>query len=489
MGKRTFETCTPEEAGIPSGAIETLLDDLAGCETEPHGLMILRRGRLCFSAWWKPYAPELVHGLQSLTKTFSGTAVGLLISEGKLSLDTRVTSLFPELVPPDASEHLRRMTVRDVLCMGTGMETAAFPTEHWVEDFFRTPVPNRPGTAFYYNNPGSNLLARIVKQVSGQSMMDYLEENLFPYLGIEKGSITCLTLPDGTEVGGGGMAAHLEDCVRLMLLYMNHGAAGGKQLLSEEYVRLATSCQNAAPNPNGIFDCRQGYGFQMWQCSYPGAYRADGAMGQYVVCFPQQELIVAIHETASYPVGVQQVLEKIYALLPAVEAAPLPEDTKAYRALLEKAEKLAVPAPFAASDGTQISDALAGCYRPVQGKLPWVPAITWMVVGKKPPEVRSLTFRKETDWALLLETSAGDFTLTLPTNGAAECSLPGLFPYDRVLVQARACAANRLEADLRYVQTCYHVRLGFCVEGDTLRIETNMSDMVPVREEATAIRQ
>ena len=188
--------------------------------------------------------------------------------------------------------------------------------------------------------------------------------------------------------------------------------------------------------------------------------------------------------------GVQQVLEKIYALLPAVEAAPLPEDTKAHRALLEKAEKLAVPAPFAGLDGTPVSDALAGCYRLTQGKLPWVPAVTWMVVGKKPPEVRSLTFRKEGDWKLLLETDCGDFTLTLPADGAAaECSLPGLFPYDCVLVQARACAANRVEADLRYVQTCYHVRLGFCVEGDTLRIETKMGDMIPVQEEAAAIRQ
>ena len=154
-----LQRCTPEEVGIPSKTIESLLDKLTQCETEPHGLMVMRYGKVCFSGWWKPYAANLPHGLQSMTKTFSGTAIGMLITEEKLSLDTRITALFPEQIPENPSAHLLRMTVRDVLCMGTGMETAAPASEHWIKDFFRTPVPNAPGTAFYYNNPGSNLLA------------------------------------------------------------------------------------------------------------------------------------------------------------------------------------------------------------------------------------------------------------------------------------------------------------------------------------------
>lgn len=490
MKRMDWTHCTPEEAGISSGAIAAFLDRLATCETEPHGLMMLRSGKLFFSTWWKPYRSDLAHGLQSLTKTFSGTAIGLLITEGKLSLDTKVVSLFPNQVPEEAGEYLRRMTVRDVLCMGTGMEAAAPATDHWVEDFFQTPVLHPPGTAFYYNNPGSNLLAEIVRRVSGESMMNYLERCLFPYIGIEPGSISCLTLPNGTEVGGGGMCARLEDCVRLMQLYMNDGVAQNRQVLSPEWVRLSTSCQNAAPNPNGIRDCQQGYGFQMWRCSYPGAFRADGAMGQYVVCFPDKSLIIAIHETASYPTGVQQVLDAMYdVLLPAVKDHPLQESPEATEQLRRRAESLSCPAPFTAISSQNMDRSWCGQYQIKEGRIPWVPAVTWMVTGKSYPDIQMISFQRESQWTLTMETTGGIFRIVLPEKEkVAETVLPGIFPYDQALVQTCVTAKNRLEMDIRYIQTCYHVRFCFTLEKDVLRIQTNMADLLPVNEEAIAYR-
>lgn len=487
MGKEAFETCTPEMAGFPSAAIERFLDRLAACETEPHGVMMLRSGKVFFSAWWHPYGPEIIHGLQSLTKTFSGTAIGLLVTEGKLSLNTKLAALFPECMPKDADPYLQAMTIRDVLCMGTGMETAAPASEHWVEDFFRTPVIHQPGTAFYYNNPGSNMLAKIVHKVTGQSMVDYLENRLFPYVGIKEGSIPCLTLPDGTAIGGGGMFARLEDCVRLMQLYMQGGVAKGKRLLSKEWVNMATSCQNAAPNPQGIRDCQQGYGFQMWMCSFPGAYRADGAMGQYVICFPHLDLIVAIHETASYPTGVQQVLDAVYEMAAKGKDRPLTEDAEAYAHLLHRADSLHCPEPFHDCLSSASADHLAGRYQVSKGTIPWVPAITWLVGGKKYPAIQRLSLEKNTCWKLKMETAEGNYCMVLPVDGSKEeTNLPGLFPYDRALVQACITEKDRLEADIRYVQTCYHTHLSFYKSKDQLIIETRMNDLFPVHEHAEA---
>ena len=484
-----LQRCTPEEVGIPSKTMENLLDKLAQCETEPHGLMVMRYGKVCFSGWWKPYAANLLHGLQSMTKTFSGTAIGMLITEEKLSLDTRITTLFPEQVPENPSAHLLRMTVRDVLCMGTGMETAAPASEHWIKDFFRTPVPNAPGTAFYYNNPGSNLLAAIVNKVSGQSMTAYLEEHLFPYIGIDKGEIACLSLPDGTEIGGGGMFARLEDCMRLMLLYMNDGVAGEKRLLSRDWVKLATSCQNAAPNPTGILDCRQGYGFQMWQCSFPGAYRADGALGQYVVCFPKQELMIGIFETASYPAGVQQVLDAFYSIVPSMKSDVLPDNPADFARLQERAAALKLDAPFGERNHRQATELSGGRYKLSEGKVIWMPAITWQLMGKTLPEVESLVLQKNEDWHLTLNTTQGPFAFRLPADGTtAVAELPGMFPYDLAYVQACACAANELKVEIRYIKTCYHVLLSLRTEQDRLYIETRMKDMQPVQANAVAMR-
>lgn len=480
--------CTPEELGIHSSVIEGLLDKLTECETEPHGLMVMRYGKLCFSGWWKPYVPQLQHGLQSLTKTFSGTAIGMLITEGKLSLDTKVISLFPEKIPADASNNLLRITVRDVLCMGTGMETAAPASEHWIEDFFRTPVPNTPGTAFFYNNPGSNLLAAIVKRISGKPMMQFLEEKLFPYIGVETGSIACLTLPDGTEVGGGGMYARLEDCMRLMLLYMNYGVAENKRILSREWVEFATSCQNGAPNPAGIRDCQQGYGFQMWQCSYPGAYRADGALGQYVVCFPAQNLMIGILETASYPTGVQQVLDAIFSVVPLLEDRVLPNDPIAFGRLSARAKMLRLPVPFPERNDN-FAEPATGCYHLIDGKIPWMPEVVSFVTGKDFPGIRDLVLRKNEKWALTLNTSQGNFTLSFAADGSmSTVELPGMFPYDLAYVQACICAPNTLVAAIRYIKTCYEVQLRLRTEGNLLHVETSMNDMKKVHEYAVALR-
>lgn len=490
MNRTALEHCTPETAGISSAAIERLLDRLSACETEPHGLMMLRHGKVFFSAWWQPYGPDQIHGLQSLTKTFSGTAIGLLVTEGKLTLDTKLESLFPEYMPQDAEPFLRMMTVRDVLCMGTGMETAAPATAHWVEDFFCTPVVHRPGTAFYYNNPGSNMLARIVRKVTGQTLMAYLESHLFPYIGIDAGSITCLTLPDGTEVGGGGMFARLEDCVRLMQLYMNGGVAQGKRLLSEEWVQLATSCQNPAPNPKGIWDCQQGYGFQMWMCSYPGAYRADGAMGQYVICFPNEDLMVAIHETASYPKGVQQVLDAVYEMLPEIKPYSLPENAQACAHLNSRAAALTCPAPFEEASSPALAEQLEGRYQVSEGSISWVPAVTWLINGRAYPVVRILSLLpKDAAWELKIETTESTYSMLLPVDGSvAENTMPGLFPYDRALIQARITGENKLEADIRYVKSCYHVHLSFEKIQQQMIVETRMHDMFTVFERAVALQ-
>ena len=89
MGKE-FETVTPESVGIESSAIMELLDELESGFTEPHGLMIMRYGKICAKGWWAPYAPGIPHGQQSHTKTYAATAVGIAYTEGLLSLDEKI---------------------------------------------------------------------------------------------------------------------------------------------------------------------------------------------------------------------------------------------------------------------------------------------------------------------------------------------------------------------------------------------------------------
>ena len=302
MRRKEFARVTPEEVGIDSREIDALLDRLEREHTQMHGIMIMRHGKICAEGWWSPYAPGLRHGLQSLTKTWAATAVGIAYTEGLLKLEDRIIDIFPEEAPDMPEPLLTHLRVRDVLCMGCGMEKMPAPTKNWIRDFLHIPVVHEPGTAFMYNSMGSTLLGAVVRKLTGLGLHDYLKPRLFDKIGVDADNLRWFHMPDGMEVGGGGLFAATEDNLRLMKLYLDGGMWEGERILAEDYVKLATSCQNDSSteilvNPPAA-DNFLGYGFQIWMCKPQGVYRADGAMGQFSICCPAQDMIISVNETA-----------------------------------------------------------------------------------------------------------------------------------------------------------------------------------------------
>ena len=142
--RKPFEMTTPEALGIRSRDIMAYLDELEASNTEMHGLMIMRHGKLCAQGWWAPFGPNVRHGLQSHTKTYAATAVGIAYTEGLLKLDERLIDIFPDESPKNPSENLQKLTVRDVLCMGCGMDEMPRPSQDWIRDFLHTSVNHVP---------------------------------------------------------------------------------------------------------------------------------------------------------------------------------------------------------------------------------------------------------------------------------------------------------------------------------------------------------
>ncbi len=348
--RKPFETAAPEALGIRSGDIMAYLDELEASDTEMHGLMIMRHGKLCAQGWWAPFGPNIRHGLQSHTKTYAATAVGIAYTEGILKLDERLIDIFPDESPKDPGENLKLLTVRDVLCMGCGMDTMPPPGKDWIRDFLHTPVNHKPGTTYMYNSTGSTLLGAIVRAKTGLGLHDYLKPRLFDKIGIDAGNLRWACMPDGMEVGGGGLYATTEDNLRLLKLYADGGVWEGERILVEDYVRLATTNQNdsaseAAVNPPAT-DNFLGYGFQIWMCKPEGAYRADGAMGQFTIVLPKLDMIIAITETAPGAHWAQKTLDITWDFAAKVTSdGPLPEDPEAAGKLEARLRSLNVGNP------------------------------------------------------------------------------------------------------------------------------------------------
>ena len=128
---------TPEAQGISSASILAFVEDAEKKIDALHSLMVLRHGQVVAEGWWEPYRRDDPHVLFSLSKSFTSTAIGLAVAEGRLSLDDAVLSFFPEDAPAEPSENLKAMRVRDLLSMSTG---------HHAEDTRASPTraPTRP---------------------------------------------------------------------------------------------------------------------------------------------------------------------------------------------------------------------------------------------------------------------------------------------------------------------------------------------------------
>ena len=167
-----LERSTPEAEGVAPEGIEAFLDGVAESELEVHSFMLLRHGKVVAEGWWEPYGPELRHLLYSASKSITSLGVGMAADEGKLALDDRVVSFFPEHVTDSVSPAMREMTVRDLLTMSTGQESdpafmAMSGDEHWVRVFLHAPPVSEPGTVFMYNNLATFMLSAIVQEATG----------------------------------------------------------------------------------------------------------------------------------------------------------------------------------------------------------------------------------------------------------------------------------------------------------------------------------
>jgi len=370
MNRVEFERVSPEATGVSSEGVLQFLDALDSGYSEMHGITVMRHGKIILEGWWAPYGPGMNHMCNSLTKTYMGTAIGIAIQEGLLKLNDRIIDIFPEYAPEEPSEFLKKLTLYTVLHMGTGMER--FPSEegNWVKNFVNEEIQHEPGTVFKYSSVAATFLGKIILKVTGKHVYDYLNEKLFGKIGINYNTFDYSTAPEGEDMWAWRAASTAEDNLRLMKVYLDGGLVNGERVLPEEFVKLATTSRidNAFPELIARGDEEEacsGYGFQMWMCDFPGAYRADGAAGQYAVCIPSADMIVSINEHAR---RAQFTLKNIWKyLIPAIKSDQAIEENEAVLARLRRRLKTqAIPAPeyrpYAAAKSTA-----SGTYRVESG--------------------------------------------------------------------------------------------------------------------------
>ena len=170
----------------------------------------------------KPITEDTIFQLASVSKTFTATAVMLLVRQGKLSLEDRITKYFPELTAYEG------VTVRHLLNHTSGIPDY-FDDADWFIDIWKEEkrVPGNdeilrflretkakpyfaPGEGLHYSNTGYNLLALLVERLSGVPYEQFLQKNIFEPAGMNA-TRCCHIRRDGVPFENYAQASVFED--------------------------------------------------------------------------------------------------------------------------------------------------------------------------------------------------------------------------------------------------------------------------------------
>ena len=287
-----------------------------------------------FDPAWHPYYHGTgLHSMQSVSKTVSSIIIGIAVTRGdfKAGLDTPLLKYFDVAKVKNADERKRRITLRHVLTMTTGLdwnEEVAYDdpkndsslmeaTDDWVQYVIDRPMAQEPGKVFNYSSGVSELLAYIFQRETGQDIEKYGQKYLFTPLGIE---YFWKRTPLGVVDTEGGLFLNGTGLAKIGYLYLRNGAWDGKQVVSQEWVK-----QSLTP----FIDAEEGfkYGFKWWllpRTDRKGyVWMARGFGGQRLMVFPEEDLIAVFTgwEILKDPAGDRDLVNQI---LPAVRTQTCP---------------------------------------------------------------------------------------------------------------------------------------------------------------------
>ena len=323
-------TTFPEAKGISASCIIDTLSEIDIRGISMHSFLLCKDDCLVAEGYYAPVKKDDLHRMFSVTKSFVSIAIGLLQEEGRLSLDDSIVKFFPEYVPNTSETHpwLLATTIRDMLSMrschaSTTYDKFSSKTD-WVKSFFTVAPTHKPGTVFHYDTSATHTLCALVEKLTNMKMLDYLRNKVLNEIGFSQEAY-CLTDGFGVSMGGSGLMATSRDLMCFALLILHNGKLNGKQYISADYIKEATSFQTATCVTGPVPSESQGYGLQFWVGEH-GSIVCYGMGGQLAILLPEYNTaIVTTADTQGYQGGNQVIYDAIFRhILPELEKRQSP---------------------------------------------------------------------------------------------------------------------------------------------------------------------
>jgi CubicO group peptidase (beta-lactamase class C family) len=252
---------------------------------------------------------DIRRDVYSVSKTVTSLAIGMLESDGALTLDDPVLAHLPGLADTAAAGS-EKITVAHLLSMTAGNayrwadDDADHPGDP-ARDFLATPLVAEPGSTYHYRGGNTYVLGRIVHSISGSDLRDFLVPRLFAPLGIRNPQ--WLRCPLAFPLGAIGLQLRTSEITRIAQLLLHEGTRGGQRLVPAAYIARMTS--DTTDTGRAEPDNRT-YGLHVWRCARDGPWRMDGIYGQFGIILPACRATVSV--TAHYQGPTTQILDCVW---------------------------------------------------------------------------------------------------------------------------------------------------------------------------------
>lgn len=279
---------TLDDVGLNEQIITELIDSIkTGFYPNRHSLLIYKDDKLVLEEYFSghdenwgtdigaiQYNDTLLHDMRSVSKSVVSACVGIAIAQGKIkSVDEPIFDFFEDYMQYN-NKGREEITIKHLLTMTSGLK--------WNEDIpYDNPenseiqminsgdgigyvlsreLEAKPGTVWRYNGGTTELLAELIKRVSGKNIHDFAKEFLFDPLGISKSEWT-ISPSTNSPAAASGLRLTSRDMLKFGILYLHDGKWGNQQVLPKEWVSESLRSQIARSEVGG-------YGYQFWVFNY-----------------------------------------------------------------------------------------------------------------------------------------------------------------------------------------------------------------------------
>ena len=313
---------TPADAGFAADLgdrLDTAFDrgDLKGL----HGVVVIRGGKLVLERYYPgrderwgrdlgrvDFGPDDLHDLRSVSKSVVGLLYGIALADGNAGgPDRPLVNQFPDLEDLAEDPARQRLTVADALTMRLGLEwnenlpytdrrnseTAMEFADDRAQFVLSRPIVNEPGTRWQYSGGATALLAELIAQGSGQSLLDYARAKLFVPLGITEAEWV-KGIQGKSEAAASGLRLRPRDLARIGQMVLNRGRWNGKQVVNASWLDRSFEQHVRFDRESGIV----GYGYHWWLGRHRDSgkpwYSALGNGGQWLLIEPNLNIVLVV---------------------------------------------------------------------------------------------------------------------------------------------------------------------------------------------------